>query len=53
MPRFNYIQVGNGPVTLTCESCGRRFTVSARNVQAAADRHSCRSAKNAAANSAR
>lgn len=48
MPRFHYIQIGNGPVTLTCESCGQQFTVPARDIQIAANRHSCKNTKNTA-----
>ncbi|MFF0386866.1 hypothetical protein [Streptomyces sp. NPDC004286] len=50
MATFDYIQVDNGPVTLTCRSCGYRTTVQrATSVQPTVDRHRCaRNTKNAA-----
>ncbi|MGV9342873.1 hypothetical protein [Streptomyces sp. NPDC003688] len=49
MATFDFIQIGNGPITLTCRSCGERITVQhATSVQPTADRHKCwRNTKNA------
>lgn len=43
MPTFDYVQVGNGPIGLTCRGCGYRATVRrATAVQRAVDQHKCR-----------
>jgi len=42
MSTFDYIQIGNGPVTLTCRGCGHRTTVNPRFMQRTADQHTCR-----------
>lgn len=42
MPKFDWIQAGNGPITLTCRGCGTPTTVRrAANVQRAANQHRC------------
>ncbi|WP_329583629.1 hypothetical protein [Streptomyces sp. NBC_01361] len=47
MPRFDWIKIGNGPVTVTCRSCGHRDRVDARSMQQTVDRHRCgRTTKN-------
>ncbi|WUT01726.1 hypothetical protein OHA46_33760 (plasmid) [Streptomyces sp. NBC_00708] len=55
MATFDYVQVGNGPITLTCRGCGHRTTVQkARFMQRTIDRHVCgRSTTSASAHSAR
>ncbi|MEV6165711.1 hypothetical protein AB0L71_28125 [Streptomyces sp. NPDC052052] len=43
MSAFDYIQVGNGPISLTCRDCGYQTTVQrATSVQPTVNQHKCR-----------
>jgi hypothetical protein len=42
MAIFDWFQAGNGPVSMTCRTCGHRIIAEGRNVQQVADRHQCR-----------
>lgn len=48
MPKFDWIQIGKGPVTLTCTNCRERTTAEPQHMQKTADQHKCgRNTKNA------
>lgn len=53
MSTFDYVQIGNGPVTLTCRNCNHRTTVAPRFMQRTVDQHRCGKNTRNAANAAR